>query len=96
MTGLRFKVGELAIMALCPSRDGDRAIGQTVEVIAISVAPGQPVKASWGEWYFCRTGHDYVVQFPNDSLMWCSDWQLRKIDPPAEPASLKRESEVVA
>jgi hypothetical protein len=37
---------------------------------------------------------DYGITFADKFPAAVMDWQLRKIDPPAEPASLTRESDV--
>lgn len=84
MSGLRFKVGEMAIFAVAAHAIGIPLMGTVVEV----------TKA--GRLFGIDGPGDYEVLSHNAKRGLCFDWQLRKLDRPAEPASLTRESEVVA
>lgn len=82
MTGLRFKVGELAILAVVRNPLFVRFIGQRVTIMKIKP------RTIFG------TFDDYQLdQMVGDFHACVADFQLQKIDPPAEPASLVREFE---
>jgi len=85
MNGLRFKVGELAIYAVPWSPRCNPYVGQQCEVIKaghVCVIEGVFV--------------DYDLLFSDGIKIAAYDWQLRKLDPPAEPESITRREEVEA
>ncbi|NII73240.1 hypothetical protein FHW84_001809 [Dyella sp. SG562] len=90
MSGLRFKEGDLAIIAVVSEMHELR--GRLCEVIAVGpwkhdeIAFGRPVNG----------GADYVVAVVGGFEGCIHDWQLRKLDPPAEPESITRREEVEA
>lgn len=94
MSGLRFKVGDLAILAFATDPSGIGSEGEVVEIY--SAGPYQPGDRVPIRGVARRIGKacDYVIRFSgtNDGGI-CHDYQLRKIDPPAEPESLTRENE---
>jgi hypothetical protein len=81
MTGLRFKVGELAIIGVCACYE---AIGRMVEIVEVG-----PFKAG----HVFRDGiatpfdTDYQVSLDGQHYI-CADWMLLKIEPPAELSSI--------
>jgi hypothetical protein len=89
MNGLRFKVGELAIVAV--DIHGGGAAGNIVEILKVG-----PI-ACWASDGIFGT-FDYETSSPRKEWesAFCMDIELRKIDPPAEPASLKRHEECEA
>lgn len=92
---LRFQQGELAIFAVAMSHEGISKIGQQIEVTAAG-----PFKA--GEWVsgktqtaMCSLDCDYLIYFPADGRETMAlDFQLRKINPPEEPETMKRTSDL--
>lgn len=94
MNGLRFKVGELAIFMFARGEEGAPFQGETCQVIDVG-----PWKAGdeWRPGFKCfRKDSDYVIQMPQGAKGQCMDYQLRKLDPPAEPESITRREEVEA
>ena len=90
MSGLRFKVGDLAWYMVARARSGFPYMGTIVQIESVGpFARGQLWKGSKFKW-----NSDYIVMTHDDALGEVSDFQLRKIDPPAEPASLTRETDV--
>ena len=90
MNGLRFKVGELAIIACAIHPENQ---GKVVEILAVGPYQiGDIVVHPSGAQVEILSNTDYFidVELPNCTA---KDYQLRKIDPPTEPASLTRESE---
>lgn len=81
---MRFKVGELAI--LCVSRLGLVRAGSIVEVMALS-----PRKGEFSSGRLNDANGDYVISDGRDEYFIVVDWQLRKLDPPAEPSALTRQ-----
>jgi hypothetical protein len=93
MSGLRFKVGELAILQFTTDQSAFGCEGDRVEIYAAGpFKPGDTVMIGREPAKIGKAG-DYVIRWSDDSGGICFDWQLRKIDSPAEPASLTRESE---
>lgn len=92
MSGLRFKVGELVVFAVSSNiANSDRYLGEVMCVEA--VGPFRP-----GDVVLGRVMHrhrDYIISF-GAKLGTARDWQIRKLDPPAEPRSIKRREEVEA
>lgn len=83
---MRFKVGEMAIVAVDLSGNGCE--GSVVEILEV----GPFVSQYNGKVY------DYKTTSPHRHWIYacCWDIELRKIDPPAEPVSLTRQEEVEA
>lgn len=84
MNGLRFKVGELAIVAC--DLNGEGWEGSCIEII--DVGPfWSPRDERW---------YDYVTSNPDDEHdeLWAMDIELRKLDPPAEPKTMTVVEEV--
>jgi hypothetical protein len=90
MSGLRFKVGDMALVAVAMN---PKNLGDVVQILAIGpYRIGDVVIGPHGGPVLLRTSADYFV----DGRSICQtafDWQLRKLDPPAEPASLTRTKE---
>jgi hypothetical protein len=83
MSGLRFKVGDLAVIAVVRNPTFQHLLGRQVTITGIHTRT------------IYDTYEDYRLDFFNGNHhACCMDWQLRKLDPPAEPASLTRESDV--
>ena len=89
MSGLRFKVGELAIFQFSITGIDPQDMGELCEVAELGPYPIGSFTTKGPTTRVC----DYLVQFADGSCRYCTDIELRKIDPPAEPASLTRESE---
>jgi hypothetical protein len=90
MNGLRFKVGEIAIVAINMG-DADCRIGDEVEVLEVG-----PIWSRGHEEWF-----DYVITDPRPNPdesgeLYALDIELRKRDTPEEPASLTRCEELEA
>lgn len=90
MSGLRFKVGELAIIAVASPEN----VGKIVQIDAVGPFASFDSIPWRGGRRYALVDCDYFI-----GDQWIAhDWQLRKLDPPAEPASLTstEECEVVA
>ena len=81
---MRFKVGELALVAI--SAHGHQ--GKTVCIV--QVGPCRFTDISSGKTYV----RDYRTDDGAAANLFVDDWQLRKIDPPAEPKCLIRSEEI--
>lgn len=93
MSRLRFVTGEVAIFAVPTVEHAFSNVGEQVVIMEIG-----PFKK--GD--MCRTAgkmvedtFDYVAEF-SDGLFGVKDWQLAKLNPPAEPESITRREEVEA
>lgn len=87
---MRFEVGEPAIFAVAASADQMNDVGKqgTVEMIGpFHVGQLVTFKGNLRQVVFAG---DYILMFDDVKGVIAKDWQLRKIDPPAEPESLKR------
>lgn len=86
MNGLRFKVGELAIF-VCPSHStGIGHEGTTVRVAEVGpYRTGQYVQCVG---VIASYNFDYVIDWPSGHIGFVRDWQLQKLDPPAEPKTM--------
>lgn len=87
---MRFKVGELAIIAVDAGGNGHE--GQMVEIVEVGPMWMMPNDGSLKPLLM-----DYQVniegEHPLNGKWFVWDWELRKIDPPAEPAELTRTEE---
>lgn len=89
---MRFQVGEIAILALVISHRYMQYRNQECEVIEVGPFPiGTPTQT--GPTTFVA---DYHVQFADGLSILVRDWQLRKINPPEEPASMTHHEETTA
>ena len=83
MSGLRFKVGELALIA--EALPHYRPVGPGSIGFIVEIGPVDDL----GDRF------DYAVDCPESSwVLGFNDHQLRKIDPPAEPVEMTRAEEV--
>lgn len=90
--GLRFKVGDVARFVVAIHPKSIPVIGTIVEIT--SVGPFQPGQSTNdGGVNGCPFQMDYVVSSPS-GLGMAKDYQLQRIDPPAEPATLTRVEEL--
>lgn len=83
MNGLRFKVGDLAVYVVPWHLLCQPYVGQPCEVVragGVSVIEGRIA--------------DYELRFSDGAWLSAFDWQLRKLDPPAEPVEMTRVEEV--
>lgn len=78
---MRFKVGEIAIVAVPLDISN---LGKMVTIQEIRSRPRCEPKRP--------VATDYDIQM-DGKVYCCADWQLRKINPPEEPASLTRTNE---
>jgi len=99
MSGLRFKVGELAKVIAARFPRFQNEVVQIVAVGPFKIGDVVQVDLAGGVIridYAC----DYVtdIREEHDIPRWISfhDWQLAKLDPPAEPESITRREEVEA
>jgi hypothetical protein len=76
---MRFSVGEMAIMAVAVGEISSGILGETVCVQWIGVMARDGSHVDYG--CIGRTGK-----------VGAMDWQLRKIDPPAEPVAMTHEA----
>ena len=86
---MRFKVGDVAIFAVAGSAETSRMIGEQCEIKVAGVKKGA--------YYFgipSSIDCDYLIFFSDGTGTLSMDWQLRKIDPPAEPVSITRTSDI--
>lgn len=92
MNGLRFKVGELAIFAIATKANGIPYVGCNIEIMYIG-----PFHAGQ-QWNGIAIPNDcdYLLLAKDGRKGAAFDWQLRKLDPPAEPESITRREEVQA
>jgi hypothetical protein len=88
MSGLRFKVGELAVFYIPRHPCGVSGIGRIVEVVEVGPIQQGQICQSTGKPLDVGP-RDYIVQMDGFRGS-CDDYQLRKLDPPAEPVSLTR------
>lgn len=92
---MRFKVGEIAIYAVARDANGIPRIGQQCTVHEIGTyKKGQTVKhpVTGGTSTVSKDG-DYMVVYRDGKWGIPMDWQLRKINPPEEPKSIRRTEE---
>lgn len=82
---MRFKQGELVLFVIATTPAGVPFVGEVVEISKVgpcdAYSYGDPAK---------RVRVDYTVTVPGGTLLGAMDYQLRKLDPPNEPASLTR------
>lgn len=95
---MRFKVGEMAILAVARRIDAIPLIGQQCEILVVgpfSLGQTLPVPQVPCIYQLSPNGlpGDYVVRFRDGGPTHVMDWQLRKINPPEEPKSMKRTEE---
>lgn len=83
---MRFVVGELAVVAV--DANGNLPIGEIVEIIAVGPMRVYPYDNSPAALY------DYRVNWRGEDDWYCLDLDLRKLNPPSEPASLIRQTEL--
>lgn len=92
MNGLRFKVGEMAIVAVAMNPVNQ---GKVVEIIAVGpFKAGHRVVVNGVRRRSLEDCDYFLDQSPPGGL--AHDYQLRKIDPPAEPESITRREECEA
>jgi hypothetical protein len=87
MKGIRFENGELARYMFALTHEGSAYQGKIVEVIDVhpfAIIRGTDLLA------------DYRVKAADGRTGICMDWQLRKIDSPADPIEITRRAEVGA
>jgi hypothetical protein len=89
MDGLRFKVGELAIFVVAVYDSGVQHQGKTVEIVEVGPWSAGTLLKKW----VMKRKTDYLIRTADGYHGAVVDWQLRKIDPPAEPAGLTRDTE---
>ncbi|URX63288.1 hypothetical protein KR767_04245 [Luteibacter anthropi] len=96
MSGLRFAVGDLAILAVARSLIGLRFEGRpcTVRMIGPYGAGQVLTHPVHGRPCIVDADGDYLVVFDDGNAACPLDLQLRRIEPPAEPAAMSR-SDVV-
>jgi len=84
VSGLRFKVGDLVRLVVATLDDLPVTNGCIGTIAEIAIVEDHP-----DGWMY-----DYGVDFPEDEDLLCiDDWQLQPINPPAEPASLTRQTD---
>ena len=97
MSGLRFKVGDLARIAVTTKPQN---LGKIVEIYAIGpwefgdiaeLPDGERIRINFRcDYFFAHSG-------PVGGRAWIdSDWRLQKLDPPTEPVEMTRAEERVA
>ena len=95
MNGLRFKVGELARVAITTKPEN---LGKIVEIYAVGPWElGDIATLPNGERYRITTHCDYFFAHrgPTGNRSWIDhDWRLQKLDPPAEPKTMTVMEEV--
>lgn len=85
---MRFKVGDLARFVV--ARHPDAVCPREVEVLKVGPLNEGDEYVFRGQPWISR-GWDYLVTSSNEEgFSGVMDWQLRPIDPPAEPKSLAR------
>lgn len=93
---MRFKVGELAVLAVSLHPEETDDIGK--EVIVQEIGPyrtGQVIRHPiCGEMGFVVRPGDYLVTFSDEACSCVRDFQLKKMNPPEEPASLRRDETI--
>lgn len=90
MSGLRFKVGELAriVVAMDPTNHG-----KVVEINAVGPFKAGHRLAWQGKHRMALVDCDYFIA--GEAGEWVArDWHLQKLDPSAEPESITRREEV--
>lgn len=89
---MRFKVGELAIIAVDAGGNGHEGL-----VVEIAKVGPMRIFTQRSDGVFTILTMDYQVSIegvcPLDGDWFVWDWELRKIDPPAEPAELTKTEE---
>lgn len=89
MSGLRFKAGELAMLVVVVHPENH---GRIIEIAAVGPFQIGDLICTETRYFRCTRDCDYAT-----ADRWATgvfDYQLRKIDPPAEPVSLTRESDI--
>jgi hypothetical protein len=96
MSDLRFKVGELAIFAIARDISSQDHMGQQCEIYYIGpFQAGERLAHPTMQGYTnVLADADYVVVFADGLAGAPKDYQLRKIDPPTEPAGLRRTDKI--
>lgn len=90
MNGLRFKVGELAVLAVSA-----KYLGKIVEILAVGpYRAGQIYDIGLKQPMRCIQNADYVIDQRDGKWITVQDWRLRKLDPPAEPKTMTVAEEV--
>lgn len=96
MSGFRFAAGEIAVFMVASHPDGIPGIGEKVEVQVVGpIHAGDVLKFGIIEGTAMGDA-DYLVRWPDGDFGLVRDWQLRKLNPPDEPASITYREEVEA
>lgn len=89
---MRFQIGEMAIFAVVVNPRYMQYRNQQCEVLEVGPFPiGTPTQTGP-----TTAVSDYHVQFADGMGILVLDWQLRKINPPEEPASMTHHEETTA
>jgi hypothetical protein len=93
---MRFQQGEIAIFAVARVAHAIPHTGKEVTVAVVGpFAPG--AVADWkGRRLRTSRPADYLIVHQDGHPGLVMDWQLRKINPPEEPASFTRRKEMTA
>lgn len=87
---MRFQIGEMAIFAVARMARSVPYVNRQCEVMERGdFPPGY----EWPNGNRVMLGGNYRIRFADRTLGTVMDYQLRKINPPEEPASLTRHKE---
>lgn len=91
---LRFSVGDLARIVVAVSPDTAQSLGNVVEVVLVGPWPaGSAIQVPGDRLALIYYPTDYLINTGGPRpWMFCDDYILAPIDPPAEPESLTRDS----
>jgi hypothetical protein len=95
MNGLRFDLGEIAILVIARGPESSAALNTQCDVCAVGPFREDQIVQLSDRWGIVGCQCDYLINACS-GIICVMDWQLRKIDPPAEPESLTMREEVEA
>ena len=93
MSGLRFKVGEMAIFAVARKKSGEKYAGSLVTIEYVG-----PFSAGFQipTYNPLPEPKDYLISAPDGAMGGAMDWQLVKLGDPDQQIEQEEECEVTA
>lgn len=92
---MRFCEGELAKFVVASTTIGLLYVGNVVEIAAVGPYKKGCRITFKGKDFITKNNTDYLcVMLDHVNPITVHDWQLQKLDPPVEPASMTRKEEL--
>lgn len=86
---MRFKLDELALVAVCSGRP--EWVGRQCQVLNIGPFERDTIICVNGGRWLVQEDADYITEVQGVSdFVTFRDWQLRKLDPPEEPQAMTK------